>query len=58
MKRGMKYMITIDDIYAEIGIPCFYCKYVFTDLCISECINLLLDNMIEIATDIVLRGDY
>lgn len=51
-------MKTVDDIYNEIGIPCYYCKNVFSVLCIVKCINPLLDNMVEIATDMVLRGDY
>ncbi|HRR76961.1 MAG TPA: hypothetical protein P5191_09155 [Ruminococcus sp.] len=46
-------MKTVDDIYNEIGIPCYYCKHAFSELCIC-----LLANMVEIAADMVLRGEY
>lgn len=51
-------MKTVDDIYNEIGIPCYYCKHAFSELCICKCIKPLLDNMVEIAADMVLRGEY
>lgn len=51
-------MKTIDDIYTEIGIPCYYCKYAFTSFCKTECINLTVWYMCEIAENIVLDGGY
>lgn len=51
-------MKTAKDIYNEIGIPCYYCKYAFTPLCAVRCIDLTLHYMCEIAENMVLDGDY
>lgn len=51
-------MKTIDDIYNEIGISCYYCEYAFTLFCKTECINPTLSYMCEIAENMILDGDY
>lgn len=51
-------MKTAKDIYDEIGFPCYYCKYVFTDICNLFCSNPILSYMCDLADDMVLRGEY
>ncbi|GEM_PF-2769804 len=51
-------MKTVEDIYKEIGIPCYYCKYAFSPECNGNCINPLLCYMCDIADDMVLKGEY
>lgn len=51
-------MKTAEDIYDEIGIPCYYCEHAYSPLCIVKCIKPVLFHMVEIAEDMVLRGEY
>lgn len=50
-------MKTVDDIYEEIGIPCYYCKHAFTPQC-TDCADPTLWYMCDIAEDMILRGEY
>lgn len=51
-------MKTTDDLYEEVGIPCYYCEHAFSQLCIVKCIKLTLWYMVELAEDMILRGEY
>lgn len=50
-------MKTTVDVYNEVGIPCYYCKYAFSPCCVN-CIDPLLCSMCDIAEDMILRGEY
>lgn len=51
-------MKTTVDLYEDVGIPCYYCKYAFTSECASKCIDTLLSKMCELAEDMILKGEY
>lgn len=53
-------MKTTDDLYEDVGIPCYYCKHAFTPQCTesSKCIDPTLWHMCDIAEDMILRGEY
>ena len=51
-------MKTSVDLYEDVGIPCYYCKYAFTSERASKCIDTLLSKMCELAEDMILKGEY
>lgn len=51
-------MKTVDDLYEEIGIPCYYCKHAFTPQCTNCVTDSILWHMCNIADDMILKGEY